>query len=377
MKNYLISLIIIIVPYLYLFGEEQQKHHFKINGSINAASGTLSLNFFSDYSLNNIDELKTEVHDNKFALSGYISEPQGVFILFDNRYMSPDFIIDKGEQNISIDIENMQAIPKIDNQIMRNEYTIYSDFFKDAMYKRTLFYRKSDSLEAHYSYAIPLEIKLSLNKEYKALTNESDELLLQFSKINPNSNIVLWKLIRLMGWGYESLYDSIFNVLSSEIKSSYAGKVLSKKLQNGKLLTVGNNFPLMQSINIKEEKFSLDVFSKNEYTLVDFWYSSCGPCRAQFNSLKDLYRQYSTNGFEIIGVSIDKFSDKNKWENTIKENGLSWLQYWDVDGKETHNLSINTFPTNYLVDKTGKIIMKNISMDGLKLFLKNTLITGL
>ena len=53
----------------------------------------------------------------------------------------------------------------------------------------------------------------------------------------------------------------------------------------------------------------------------------------------------------------------------IVETGLNWLQYLDIGGVTSSTLAINSFPRNYLLDKDGKIIKVDISMDDLKTFL--------
>ncbi len=99
---------------------------------------------------------------------------------------------------------------------------------------------------------------------------------------------------------------------------------------------------------------------KKKYTLIDFWYSNCSPCIGQFADLKTIYEKYKGQGFEIIGISADKVKDKQNWQNIINKHQLIWPQYWDINGQETSKLSINTFPTNFLLDSEGKIIKKNI-----------------
>jgi hypothetical protein len=49
---------------------------------------------------------------------------------------------------------------------------------------------------------------------------------------------------------------------------------------------------------------------------------------------------------------------------------MNWIQYLDQDGKLSTNLSIDQFPTNFLLDNSWKIISKNIEPDQLDLFLK-------
>ena len=54
---------------------------------------------------------------------------------------------------------------------------------------------------------------------------------------------------------------------------------------------------------------------KYKYTLVDFWGSSCGPCRLEMPYVREVYQKYHDQGLEIIGVAID---DKhNVWVKAI------------------------------------------------------------
>jgi hypothetical protein len=45
----------------------------------------------------------------------------------------------------------------------------------------------------------------------------------------------------------------------------------------------------------------------------------------------------------------------------------------DMNDKETENLGINAFPTNFLLDESGKIIKRDIEPDQLKVFLEKNL----
>jgi len=78
-------------------------------------------------------------------------------------------------------------------------------------------------------------------------------------------------------------------------------------------------------------------------------------------------------GFEIVGISVDKATEKKNWEETIVNEKLIWQQYWDINGKDADRLSINMFPTNFLIDNTGKIIAKNISLGELEEVLSRSL----
>ena len=355
------------------FGKNEKQFYFKIDGKINADTGTVSLRFFSEYTPNKVVELVARVQNNKFSISGYIPEPQGVSISFENHYTPSDFILEKGLQTISINTDSTRKMPIIENNTMINEYPRYTAFFKQLDIKKSIFYQKYDSLYKLNNYQLPAAIKKSHDKEGDNLYAEGNQLLLRYSENNPGSEIAFWSLIRRMLFGYEPIFDTIYNSFSSELKNGYAGRILNTKLENGKQLSVGKLFPTFQCVNRSNEKFSSAIFSTSKFTLVDFWYSGCGPCRAQFNRLKELYNQFSTKGFEIVGISVDRDTDKKKWEDIIINDKLIWQQYWDMNGKNSQKLSIIAIPTNFLIDGTGKIIAKNISLEALNELLSKSL----
>jgi len=373
MKKYCILFLMSFFMISNSFGKNDKQFYFKIDGKINADTGKVSLRFYSDYTPNKVVELVTKVKNNKFSISGYISEPQGVYVSFENHYTSSNFIIEKGVQTISINTDSTHKIPAIVNKTMMNEYPRYTAFFKQHNKKSSIFSQKYDSIYKLNHYQLPKAIKLIADKEGDILYEEGNHLLLRYSENNPDSEIAFWNLIQRMIFGYEPIFDSIYNSFSSELKNGYAGRILNTKLENGKQLSVGKLFPPFQCVNRTNEQFSSAIFSTSKLTLVDFWYSGCGPCRAQFNRLKELYNQFSTKGFEIVGISVDRDSDKKKWEDIIVNDKLIWQQYWDMNGKYSQKLSIIAIPTNFLIDNTGKIIAKNISLEALNELLSRSL----
>lgn len=374
MKDFCVSLFVLFLSIANVFGEDNRLPNFRIDGTINADSGRIYLIFVPDYiSLNNI-KLVADIKKNKFVFSGYISEPQSVFIAYDSRqYLSSDFILEKGLQTVTINTDSTRKMPVVINQIMTAEYPNYLTFCKELNKKSSFYGKKRDSLDIIYNHQLPEGIKLNLINEQNQLYEEYNDVLLHYSEKNPNSYLAFWRLIRLMQWGYEPIYDSIYNTFSYKLKNGYAGKVLFQKLTDGKKLSIGQSFPSLKCKNAAGEDFTSGAFSSGEFTLVDFWYSRCSPCRKQFNDLRNLYNRFNNKGFEIIGISVDKNLDKKNWESVILEEKLNWLQYWDVDGKEAKNLSIFAYPSNFLVDKVGKIIAKDISMEELTKMLNENL----
>jgi hypothetical protein len=89
--------------------------------------------------------------------------------------------------------------------------------------------------------------------------------------------------------------------------------------------------------------------------------------------MRNLYSKYKNAGFDVVGISIDKTTDKRAWLDAISKHKLEWKQYWDIDEKEAKRFFINTYPTNLLLDSEGRIIKKNILLEELGIFLETNL----
>ena len=100
---------------------------------------------------------------------------------------------------------------------------------------------------------------------------------------------------------------------------------------------------------------------KGKYVLVDFWASWCGPCRKENPYLVKAYHRFQAKGFEIISISID--ASKASWCQAIQTDGLPWIHVSDGkagQGPVPDAYGVKSIPKNVLVDKTGKIIARNL-----------------
>jgi peroxiredoxin len=73
------------------------------------------------------------------------------------------------------------------------------------------------------------------------------------------------------------------------------------------------------------------------------------------------WNEYNKKGFTVLGVSCD--NDKAKWLKAIADDKLTWNHVSDLKGwgNEAAKLyGVNSIPSNLLLDKSGKIIAKNL-----------------
>ena len=100
---------------------------------------------------------------------------------------------------------------------------------------------------------------------------------------------------------------------------------------------------------------------RGKVVLVDFWASWCGPCRRENPNVVRLYEQYADEGFEILGVSLDR--QKDRWLQAIEADGLQWKHVSDLKGWQNavaQQYSVNSIPHTILLDAEGRIIARNL-----------------
>lgn len=198
----------------------------------------------------------------------------------------------------------------------------------------------------------------ALDKQVQAYRKSRGEKMLEFAKANPNSYFALQALSELVG-GYSTKSEvalPLFNKLSEALRLSYSGQTLYKLLNAHTVTALGATAPNFTQNDVNGKAVSLSDY-KGKYVLVEFWASWCSPCRAESPNLLKQYAAFKDKGFEILGVSVD--SDKAKWLEAIKKDGLTWpqisdLKGWDNDARKVYGIS--GVPANFLINPEGKII---------------------
>jgi peroxiredoxin len=101
---------------------------------------------------------------------------------------------------------------------------------------------------------------------------------------------------------------------------------------------------------------------RGQVVLVDFWASWCKPCREENPNVVRVYTKYKEKGFTIFSVSLD--NSKERWLNAIAKDQLTWsnhvsdLKGWGSEGAKIYK--VQSIPATFLLDKTGRIIGKDL-----------------
>lgn len=121
----------------------------------------------------------------------------------------------------------------------------------------------------------------------------------------------------------------------------------------------GTNSPDIVLPDTKGKSIKLSSL-RGKYVLLQFWSVYDRSSRIQNAVLKENYQRFNPKGFEIYQVSIDTV--QTAWKQAVIDDGLNWANVGDMKGSlnalSTYN--ITKIPANYLLDKEGTIIAKDI-----------------
>ncbi len=157
------------------------------------------------------------------------------------------------------------------------------------------------------------------------------------------------------------------------------------------VVTLRNDVARMEAqaslLNTIEERDFPDIIADDMYgnpaklselegnvILVDFWAAELGNSNALNADLKQIYNKYEDKGFRVYQVSFD--TSKATWIKAVQEQKLPWVSVCDFRGQASPIMgvyNVRSLPSNYLIDRNGHIVAKNVYSDALERELKKIL----
>lgn len=208
----------------------------------------------------------------------------------------------------------------------------------------------------------PVFIK-SLEDRASVIHDEIIAMKMDYVKNNPKSYMALMAFSSTIP---PDEFDAIakekeFLLLDPVLRASGLGKSVADKIATMKKTQAGVEAPDFTQPDVSGKPVKLSDF-RGKYVLLDFWASWCAPCRRENPNLVKAYAKYKSTGkFEILGVSLDKPTDRAKWLKAIDDDKLNWPQVSDLKGWDNaagQLYEIKAIPMNFLIDPQGKIVAK-------------------
>jgi thiol-disulfide isomerase/thioredoxin len=114
---------------------------------------------------------------------------------------------------------------------------------------------------------------------------------------------------------------------------------------------------------------------KGKPTLVVFWATWCGPCRREIPDLKDLHKNYSQKGLQLVAVAINFKETREDVVRFKKASELPYLVLWDEGNKVSDSYAVDGVPTLLLLDDKGVVRYRSHQIDRAMVQLIDTLTT--
>ena len=349
------------LSFLFLLGScGSQENQFVLTGKADVADGTKVYVLQADQNNQPYIKDSTTVQSNNFKFQGISSTPQISYIQVEgvNGYVLA--ILENGDIEADLFKDSISK-SKVYGTKSNDDFIKYKSetkFLVDDM--NNISYEAQDAIMTG-----DVEIAMELEKEYKS--KEREVMLYEWDFIIDNLDSYMSALL-LEVFMIENKVnkDSIIDVyesFSNRIKVSDVGKNIADLLrQYENPIEVGETAPdfTAPSINGSDVTLSEEV-SQNNVTLLDFWAAWCRPCRVENPNLVRLYKAYNKDGFDIIGVSLDR--TKEQWEQAVEDDNLLWTQvsnlnFWN--DPIARRYSIRAIPQSFLINKEGVVIGKNL-----------------
>lgn len=148
---------------------------------------------------------------------------------------------------------------------------------------------------------------------------------------------------------------------------------LNRNLEVALRYALGQRYPDFDLIRTDgtSARLSALIPAEAQFTLLDFWASWCGPCRAAIPRVKELAVQYGSR-LGLVSVSVDE--KETAWRKAMEEEQMTWAQAWlnkvqvpaAADG-----YMLTTIPRLVLIDGEGRIVCSTNLPDVIVEYLQN------
>jgi len=137
-------------------------------------------------------------------------------------------------------------------------------------------------------------------------------------------------------------------VFSGRGKSQAKGAV-------GSTLKIGGLAPALEVKSLDGKDIDLRDF-RGHVVLVNFWATWCPPCRAEMPDLEQMYEDYKSKGFVILGVNAEPPQQIPVAKQFLAEHGITFLAAQDPMASVNNAYRIRGLPTSWLVNPEGIVV---------------------
>lgn len=101
----------------------------------------------------------------------------------------------------------------------------------------------------------------------------------------------------------------------------------------------------------------LSDFLGDKPVFLNFWASTCSPCKQEMPDIQKLYEQYGEEiHFILVNVGAAMNDTREKAEAYLSEEKFTFPVYYDIDYQAITTYGINSFPFSIFIDAQGNLV---------------------
>ena len=302
-----------------------------------------------------IDSCK--IIDGKFLFKGKAAVVEEYYLSLANQDKAVFFLENTG---INVQVDSLLKDAVIEGGKVQTLFNVYNKKYKSLYNFMLSEYYKSREIEDDNE-------KAAKEAYVDSLYEDIEKYQENFMRENAASPVAVYILSRIQyGKNFQEL-NKLFLLLDNSLEDMKNYKILARRIEELKLLAVGQKAPDYTQNDVNGDPVTLsNVYHSNKITMVDFWASWCGPCRAENPKVVAAFEKFGARGFTVLGVSLDK--DKERWLKAIEDDKLQWLHVSDLKGWDngfSKTYLVNSIPANFLINNEGIIVAVNLGGDDL------------
>lgn len=354
-----------------------KKEGYEINGTVAGVENGKKVYLESQSETGPVSLDTAVVENGKFKLDGKLKDGiELAFVRIETLNGSVPMILENGEINVEFNKDTIQK-SKIGGTKNNDKFQSYNNE-SQVIYKKMIKFQEVNQQKMMTAQQTQDTATVNtLMKEFNKFQDEMNEQSKTFISKNPDAFVSVLLLENFLMRNYLTVEEvkAYYDKLDKTLLETKSGKNIKKMLETLTAVNIGSVAPDFSAPSPDGKMISLKE-SMGKVTLIDFWASWCGPCRQENPNVVSMYKELHDKGLNIIGVSLDKEGDAEKWKEAIAKDGLTWnhisnLKHWKEPIAEQYN--VKSIPATFLLDASGKIVAKDLRGEELKAKVKELL----
>jgi len=296
------------------------------------------------------------VVNGKFKISGMTICPSLVSLVAKISNKGFSFFVENTKINIHAKFDSLNNA-KVTGSKTQDEFSALLKTLKPYQEKSQDHYKRFQAASQSGDTAKMREIRT----QAALFSSEMIKVQKDYVKQNPKSFVSPFIISVLANTIPRAEIESMINALDPVVARAPDMVEIKAKFNAMKSVEVGQKAPDFTLNDPKGVPVSLSSKLGKNLLLVDFWAAWCGPCRRENPSVVKVYKEFNQKGFDVLGVSLDR--TKEDWIKAIADDNLTWthvsdLAYFNCAAAKLY--FVNSIPSNFLLDKKGIIVAKNL-----------------